>query len=127
MIKTQDKAKEIRHLQEMVLLELKQQLADTKRDFRGYERKALKEQKHRTEKEIAGKLDKLPDVLKEGGYTDVQAFMATYRNKAGGCCGVVQTLTLPHGNGRSGKTETRQKEQAKPPERESVLKRLRQL
>ena len=87
MIKTQDKAKEIRHLQEMVLLELKQQLADTKRDFRGYERKALKEQKHRTEKEIAGKLDKLPDVLKEGGYTDVQAFMATYRNKAGGCCG----------------------------------------
>ena len=82
MIKTQDKAKEIRHLQEMVLLELKQQLADTKGIFKGKERKALKEQKQRTEKEITEKLDKLPEVLKEGGYTDVQAFMATYRNKA---------------------------------------------
>lgn len=79
MIKAQDKAKEIRHLQDTVLLKLKQQLADTKGIFKGKERKALTEQIQRTEKEIAEKLDKLPDVLKEDGYPDVQAFMATYR------------------------------------------------
>ena len=33
MIKAQDKAKEIRHLQDTVLPKLKQQLADTKGDF----------------------------------------------------------------------------------------------
>ncbi len=79
MIKAQDKAKEIRHLQDTVLPKLKQQLADTKGIFKGKERKALTEQIQRTEKEIAEKLDKLPDVLKEDGYPDVQAFMATYR------------------------------------------------
>ena len=73
------KAKEIRHLQDTVLPKLKQQLADTKGIFKGKERKALTEQIQRTEKEIAEKLDKLPDVLKEDGYPDVQAFMATYR------------------------------------------------
>lgn len=49
------------------------------RIFKGKERKALTEQIQRTEKEIAEKLDKLPDVLKEDGYPDVQAYMATYR------------------------------------------------
>ena len=44
MIKAQDKAKEIRHLQDTVLPKLKQQLADTKGIFKGKERKALTEQ-----------------------------------------------------------------------------------
>ena len=57
MIKAQDKAKEIRHLQDTVLPKLKQQLADTKGIFKGKERKALTEQIQRTEKEIAEKLD----------------------------------------------------------------------
>ena len=35
MVKAQDKAKEIRHLQDMVLPKLKQQLADTKGIFKG--------------------------------------------------------------------------------------------
>ena len=78
-IRDRDKAKEIRHLQDTVLPKLKQQLADTKGIFKGKERKALTEQIQRTEKEIAEKLDKLPDVLKEDGYPDVQAYMATYR------------------------------------------------
>lgn len=79
MIKAQDKVKEIRHLQDTVLPKLKQQLADTKGIFKGKERKALTEQIQQTKKEIAEKLDKLPDVLKEDGYPDVQAFMAIYR------------------------------------------------
>lgn len=41
MIKVQDKAKEIKNLQDKVLPQLKQQLADTKGLFKGKERKAL--------------------------------------------------------------------------------------
>ena len=79
MIKLQDKAKEIKHLQDKVLPELKQQLAETKGIFKGMERKALEIQIQQTEREIADKLDKIPDTLKADGYPDVQAFMATYR------------------------------------------------
>ena len=125
MIKAQDKAKEIRHLQDMVLPKLKQQLADTKGIFKGKERKALTEQIQRTEKEIAEKLDKLPDVLKEDGYPDVQAFMATYR-KAEAVEQYNRDLAAWERQVRE-KQKPAQKEQAKPPERESVLKRLRQL
>ena len=38
--------------------------------------KALTEQ---TEKEISERLDKLPDILREDGYPDVQAFMVICR------------------------------------------------
>ena len=48
MIKSQDKAKGIRHLQDMVLPKLKQQLADTKGIFKC---KALTEQIQQSEKE----------------------------------------------------------------------------
>ena len=66
-------------MQDTVLPKLKQQLTNTKGIFKSKERKALTEQIKRTEKGIAEKLDRLPDVLKEDGYPDVQAFMATYR------------------------------------------------
>lgn len=79
MIKVQDRAKEIKHLQDKVLPDLKQQLAETKGIFKGKERKALEIQIQQTEREIADKLDKIPDTLKADGYPDVQVFMATYR------------------------------------------------
>ena len=79
MIKAQDKAKEIRHLQDRVLLQLKQQFADTKGLFKGKERKALEVKIKETEAEIADRLDKIPDTLKEDGYPDVQVFMRTFR------------------------------------------------
>ena len=126
MIKAQDKAKEIRHLQDTVLPKLKQQLADTKGIFKGKERKTLTEQIQRTEKEIAEKLDKLPDVLKEDGYPDVQAFMATYRKAEAVVEQYNHDLAVWERQIRK-KQKPDQKEQAKPPERESVLKRLRQL
>ena len=126
MIKAQDKAKEIRHLQDTVLSKLKQQLADTKGIFKGKERKALTEQIQRTEKEIAEKLDKLPDVLKEDGYPDVQAFMATYRKAEAVVEQYNRDLAAWERQVRE-KQKPAQKEQAKPPERKSVLKRLRQL
>ncbi len=126
MIKAQDKAKEIRHLQDTVLPKLKEQLTDTKGIFKGKERKALTEQIQRIENEIAEKLDKLPDVLKEDGYPDVQAFMATYHKAEA----VVENYNRELAEWERTVGENRRpakKEQAKQPERESILKRLRQL
>ena len=126
MIKAQDKAKEIRHLQDTVLPKLKQQLADTKGIFKGKERKALTEQIQRTEKEIAEKLDKLPDVLKEDGYPDVQAFMATYRKAEA----VVENYNRELAEWERKVRENRrpaEKEQTALPQRESVLKHLREI
>ena len=89
MIKAQEGAREIRRLQDDVLPKLKAQLADTKGLFKGKERKALSEQIQQTEKEIAAKLDMLPDILKEDGYPDVQAFMRTSEEMESRC-GTVQ-------------------------------------
>ena len=126
MIKAQDKAKEIRHLQDTVLPKLKQQLADTKGIFKGKERKALTEQIQRTEKEIAEKLDKLPDVLKEDGYPDVQAFMATYRK--------AESVVEQYNRGLAAwEREVREnrrpaeKERLTPPEKKSIRDQLRRL
>ncbi len=126
MIKAQDKAKEIRHLQDTVLPKLKQQLADTKWIFKGKERKALTEQIQRTEKEIAEKLDKLPDVLKEDGYPDVQAFMATYRKAEA----VVEQYNRDLAAWEREVRENRrpaEKERLTPPEKKSIRDQLRRL
>ena len=126
MIKAQDKAKEIRHLQDTVLPKLKQQLADTKGIFKGKERKALTEQIQRTEKEIAEKLDKLPDVLKEDGYPDVQAFMATYRKAEA----VVEQYNRDLAAWEREVRENRrpaEKERLTPPEEKSIRDQLRRL
>ncbi len=81
-----------------MLPKLKTQLSEIKGVFRGKERKALNEQIKQTEQEISERLDKLPDTLKEDGYPDVQAFMATYREAEA----VVEQYiaVLPNGNGR---------------------------
>ena len=126
MIKAQDKAKEIRHLQDTVLPKMKQQLADTKGIFKGKERKALTEQIQRTEKEIAEKLDKLPDVLKEDGYPDVQAFMATYRKAEA----VVEQYNRDLAAWEREVRENRrpaEKERLTPPEKKSIRDQLRRL
>mgnify|MGYP003376327758 CR=1 FL=1 len=108
MIKVQDRAKEIKHLQDKVLPDLKQQFAEAKGIFKGKERKALEVQIQQTEKEIADKLDKIPDTLKADGYPNVQAFMANFR-KNGGCCRAVQPRACRVGTQGQGKQQTRQK------------------
>lgn len=121
MIKVQDRAREIKHLQDKVLPDLKQQLAETKGIFKGKERKALETQIQQTEREIADKLDKIPDTLKADGYPDAQAFMDTFRKMEG----VVEQY-----NRDLAKWEQQVKEKEKPnrpPEKESVRDRLRQL
>ena len=65
--------------------------------------------------------DKLPDILKEDGYPDVQAFMATYRESE---------AVVAQYNRSLAEWERQVKEKRrpqKPPERESVRNRLRQL
>lgn len=121
MIKLQDKAKEIKYLQDKVLPDLKQQLAETKGIFKGKERKALETQIQQTEKEIADKLDKIPDTLKADGYPDVQAFMATYREAEA----VVEQYNRDLAEWEH---QVEQKNRPpKPPERESIRNRIRQL
>ena len=74
-----------------------------------------------TEKEISERLDKLPDILREDGYPDVQAFMATYREAEA----VVEQY-----NRDLAEWERQVKQKSRPPrppEKESVRNRLRQL
>lgn len=120
MIRVQDEARTIRSLQEKVP-KLKEQLSEIKGVFKGKERKALDEQIKQTEQEISERLDKLPNTLKEDGYPDVQAFMATYREAEA----VVEQY-----NRSLAEWERQVKEKSrppKPPEKVSVRNRLRQL
>ena len=109
-----------RSLQEEVPKQ-KEQLSEAKGIFKGKERKALTEQIQQTEREISEMLDKLPDILREDGYPDVQAFMATYREAEA----VVEQYNRDLAEwDRQVKQKSRP---LKPPEREIVQNRLRQL
>ena len=125
MIRVQDRAREIRSLQEEVP-RLKTQLVETKGIFKGRERKELEAKIRRTEEKISAMLEALPEILKKDGYPDVQAFMATYRKAEAVVEQYNRDLAAWERQVRE-KQKPAQKEQAKPPERKSVLKRLRQL
>ncbi|MCI6739151.1 MAG: MobA/MobL family protein [Bacteroidales bacterium] len=125
MIQVQDRAKEIRSLQEEVP-KLKTQLAETKGIFKGRERKELETKIRRTEEKISAMLEALPEILKEDGYPDVRAFMATYRKAEAVVENYNRELAEWERKVRE-KGKTAEIEQAAPPRRESVLKRLRQL
>ena len=121
MIKVQDRAKEIKHLQNNVLPKLQQQLAETKGIFKGKERKELESKIQQVEQKISKMLDELPDILKADGYPDVQAFMATFRKMEG----VVEQYNRDLAKWEQ---QVREREKpARPPEKESVRDRLRQL
>ena len=126
MIRVQDRAREIRSLQEVVP-KLQAQLAETKGIFKGKERKALETQIQQTEKEIVDKLDKIPDTLKADGYPDVQVFMVTCRKAEA----IVEQYNRELAEWERKVKESHrpvEKERYAPPERESVrdqLKRLR--
>ena len=120
MIRVQDRAREIRSLQDEVP-KLKAQLAETKGIFKSKERKALETQIQQTEAKISAMLAELPDILKSDGYPDVQAFMATYRK---------MEAVVEQYNRDLAEWERQIKEKGKPkrpPEKESVRDRLRQL
>ena len=88
--------------------------------------KELETKIQRTEEKISAMLEELPEILKEDGYPDVRAFMATYRKAEAVVEQYNRDLAAWERQVRE-KRNPAKKEQAKPPERESVLKRLRQL
>ena len=125
MIRVQDRAKEIRSLQDEVP-KLKAQLAETKGIFKSKERKALEMQIQQMETKISAMLEALPDILKSDGYPDVQAFMATYRKSEA----VVDNYNRELAEWERKVKESRrpaEKERYAPPERESVRDQLRRL
>ena len=122
MIKVQDKAKSIKHLQEKVLPELEKALSETTGLFKGKERKALTEKIQKTKAEISKGLDEMPDVLKDEGYPDVMAFMKTYRE-------MENVVARYEREVWEYEQKLKQKEQPaeRPPERKSIRAQLRQL
>ena len=121
MILVQDEARAIRSLQEKVP-KLKEQRSEAKGIFKGKERKALTEQIQQTEQEIDRRLDKLPDILKGDGYPDMQAFMATYRKAEAVVEQYNRDLAAWERQVHGG-----QQPQQKPPEKESIRKKLRDM
>ena len=79
MLRVQNKAKEIKHLQDKVLAKLKQQLADTKSMFKGKEQKALTAKIEEIEHNLKQQFDQFLDMLKTEDYPDVQEFTRTFR------------------------------------------------
>ena len=125
MLKVQKQAKAIKKIQEVTLPNLRQQLAETTGIFKGKERKALEKQIQQTETELAEKLDKIPDILKDDGYPDVQAFMKTYRKAEAIVTQYNQDLAEWEQAVKNGRKPA--EKQHRPPERQSVRNRLRQL
>ena len=93
--------------------------------LQGKERKALEKQIQQTEAELDEKLDKLPDILTDDGYPDVQAFMKTYRKAEAIVTQYNQDLAEWEQTVKNGQKPA--EKQHRQPERQSVRNRLRQL
>lgn len=78
MVKVQDEARAVKQLMHGELPKLEKQLAETTGLFKGKERKALQEKIASLKQEIDRRMNRLPNILKEDGYPDVQAFKRTY-------------------------------------------------
>lgn len=124
MGKAQDEAKAIKHLKHTELPKLEKQLAETTGLFKGKEPKALTEKSERMQHEIDSRMDRLPGILKEDGYPDVQVFKRTY-DKATALVEQYNRDLAAWEQETNGKGKS--KPQQKPPEKESVLKKLREM
>ncbi len=122
MVKVQDEARTIRHMENVELPKLEKQLVETTGLFKGKERKALSAQIERIQREIERRKDKIPGILKEDGYPDAQAFMRTY-NKA------TELVEQYNRDLAAWEQQVRgeQQPQQAPPEKESIRKKLRNI
>ena len=123
MNKVQDEAREIKHLKEVVKPKLEKQLAETTGLFKGRERKALQEKIAGVQQEIDRRLDRIPGILKDDGYTDAQAFVKMY-NKATELVEQYSRDLAAWEQQVNAKGKAKPKQ--KPPEKESILKKLRE-
>lgn len=122
MAKVQDEAREVKQLMHGELPKLEKQLAETTGLFKGKERKVLQEKIAGVKQEIDRRMDRLPGILKEDGYPDVQAFKRLYDEA---------TLLVEQYNRDLSAWERqvhgRQHPQQAPPEKESIRKKLRDM
>ena len=122
MGKVQDEARAIKQLMHGELPKLEKQLAETTGLFQGKERKVLQEKIASVQQEIDRRMDRLPSILKEDGYPDVQAFNRTYD---------AATALVEQYNRDLVAWERQVKgeemPQQKPPEKESIRKKLRDM
>ena len=79
MGKVQDEARAIKQLMHGELPKLEKKLAETTGLFKGKERKVLQEKIAGVQREIDRRMDRLPGILKEDGYPDVQASPSRHR------------------------------------------------
>ena len=122
MVKVQDEARAVKQLMHGELPKLEKQLAETTGLFKGKERKALQEKIARVQQEINLRIDRLPSILKEDGYPDVQAFKRLYDDA---------TLLVEQYNrdlsAWKRQVHGAQQPQQAPPEKESIRKKLRDM
>jgi len=122
MVKVQDEARAVKQLMHGELPKLEKQLAETTGLFKGKERKALQEKIARVQQEIDLRMDRLPGILKEDGYPDVQAFKRLYDEA---------TILVEQYNRDLAAWERQvhggQQTQQAPPEKESIRKKLRDM
>ena len=103
------------------LPKLEKQLAETTGLFKGKERKALQEKIAGVKQEIDHRMDRLPGILKEDGYPDVQAFKRLYDEA---------TILVEQYNRDLAAWERQihgEQPQQAPPEKESIRKKLRDM
>lgn len=122
MVKVQDEARAVKQLMHGELPKLEKQLAETTGLFKGKERKALQEKIAGVQQEIDRRMDRLPGIMKEDGYPDVQAFKRLYDEA---------TILVEQYNRDLAAWERQihgepQPQQA-PPEKESIRKKLRDM
>ena len=122
MVKVQDEARAVKQLMHGELPKLEKQLAETTGLFKGKERKALQEKIAGVQQEINRRMDRLPGILKEDGYPDVQAFKRLYDDATAFVEQYTHDLAVwerqVHGE---------QQPQQAPPEKESIRKKLRDM
>lgn len=117
MEKTRGEARTIKQLNEVEKPGLEKQLSETTGLFKGKERKALSEKIEQVQHEIDDRLDRIHGIVKGAGYPDVQAFKRMF-DKA--------TSPAEQYN-RDLAAWKRQVNGEKPPEKESIRKKLREM
>lgn len=122
MVKVQDEARAVKQLMHGELPKLEKQLAETTGLFKGKDRKALQEKITGIQQEIDRRMDRLPGILKEDGYPDVQTFKRTYDDA---------TVLVEQYNRDLATWERQvhgeQQPQQGSPEKESIRKKLRDM
>lgn len=122
MVKVQDEAGAIKQLMHGELPKLEKQLSETTGLFKGKERKALQEKIAGLQQEIDRRMDRLPGILKEDGYPDVQAFKRLYDDATA----LVEQYNRDMVAWERQVHGEQQPPQA-PPEKESIRKKLRDM